>query len=78
MGRRALRLNFAFWTLFAVLTASSWLLFPFVEEYPYPGRLVAKAFFNSYLWALLTPPIFWIASHFNPEHGAGRGCGDPE
>jgi len=70
MGVRALLINFAFWTLFGALTASNWLLSPIADQYPHPGRLIAKAFFNSYLWALLTPVIFWLASRFNPEHGA--------
>jgi two-component system LytT family sensor kinase len=69
MGRRALLLNFAFWTLFGALTASNWLLSPIVHQYPDPGPLIAKALFTSYLWALLTPGIFWLATRFNPEHG---------
>jgi two-component system LytT family sensor kinase len=70
MGRRALLLNFAFWTLFGAVTASNWLLSPVIEQFPYPGRLFAKAFFNSYLWAILTPVVFWFAARFNPENGA--------
>jgi signal transduction histidine kinase len=69
MGGRALLLNFAFWTLFGVFTASNWLLSPVVERLPYPGRLIGKALITSYIWALLTPAIFWIAARFNPEHG---------
>jgi cell division protein FtsB len=69
MGGRALLLNFAFWTLFGVFTASNWLLSPVVERLPYPGRLIGKALITSYIWALLTPVIFWIAARFNPEHG---------
>lgn len=70
MGRRGLLLTFAFWTLFGALTASNWLLSPIVHQYPDPGPLIAKALFGSYLWALLTPPIFWLASRFDPEQGA--------
>src|SRR5690606_12959571 len=75
MGRRGLLLTFAFWTLFGALTASNWLLSPIVHQYPDPAPLIAKALFGSYLWALLTPPIFWLASRFNPEQGprASRG-----
>jgi two-component system LytT family sensor kinase len=69
MGKRALLLNVLFWTLFGALTASNWLLSPVVEQFPYPGRLFAKAFSNAYMWALLTPVIFWLAARFNPEHG---------
>src|SRR5690606_3251454 len=69
MGRRGLLLTFAFWTLFGALTASNWLLSPIVHQYPDPGPLIAKALFGSYLWALLTPPIFWLAARLNPEQG---------
>jgi two-component system, LytTR family, sensor kinase len=70
MGRRALLLAFAIWTFYGALTASNWLLSPIGDFYPYPGVLVAKAFLNSYVWAVLTPPIFWLATRFNPEHDA--------
>jgi two-component system, LytTR family, sensor kinase len=76
LGGRALLLNFGIWTLFGALTASNWLLSPIGDFYPYPWVLVAKAFVNSYAWALLTPAIFWFATRFNPEHGSrvGRGA----
>jgi two-component system, LytTR family, sensor kinase len=76
LGRRALLLNFGIWTLYGALTASNWLLSPIGDFYPYPWVLVAKAFVNSYAWALLTPLIFWFATRFNPEHRprAGRGA----
>src|SRR5690606_38855323 len=48
---------------------SNWLLSPIVHQYPDPGPLIAKALFGSYLWALLTPPIFWLAARLNPEQG---------
>ncbi len=67
---RALGVDLAFWTLFGALTASNWLLSPFAEQFPYPWRLIGKAFFISYLWALFTPAVFWLAQRFNPEHGA--------
>ncbi len=70
MGRRALLVSLAFWTLFGALTASNWLLSPLGASYPYPGRIVAKAFYQAYVWALLTPAVFWLAVRFNPESGA--------
>jgi two-component system LytT family sensor kinase len=70
MGRRILLLILAFWTLFGALTASNWLLSPVGQEFPYPERLVVKAFFYSYVWALLTPPVLWLAVRLNPEYGA--------
>lgn len=62
MGRRALYLNFAFWTVVGVFTASTWMLSPIGALYPYPWRLLASALFNVYLWALLTPLIFKYVS----------------
>jgi len=70
MDRKALVLDFAFWTLFGALTASNWLLSPIVHQYPDPGPLIVKALFTSYLWAFVTPPVFWLAARFNPEQGA--------
>ena len=70
MGRRGLLVSFGFWTLFGALTASNWLLSPLGQNFPYPGRIVAKAFFQAYVWALLTPAIFRLAPRFNPESGA--------
>ncbi|HEX9106802.1 MAG TPA: histidine kinase, partial [Longimicrobiales bacterium] len=70
MGRRALLVSLAFWTLFGALTASNWLLSPLGQNFPYPGRIVAKAFYQAYVWALLTPAIFRLAARVNPESGA--------
>jgi signal transduction histidine kinase len=70
MGRRALLVSLGFWTLFGALTASNWLLSPLGQNYPYPGRIVAKAFYQAYVWALLTPAIFRLAPRFSPESGA--------
>lgn len=63
-------ISFAFWALFGALTASNWLLSPFAENWGYRSGVVRKAFFDAYLWALLTPAIFWLAARFNPESGA--------
>ncbi|HEX6070860.1 MAG TPA: sensor histidine kinase [Longimicrobiaceae bacterium] len=60
-----------FWTFVALLTAANRLLDP-----RFPGQQqqqiltsipVAIAFFESYLWALLTPIVFWITSRFSLE-----------
>jgi len=56
----------AFWTVLALLTAASALLDPRGG----PGRdeaataRVAIAFLTSYLWAALTPFIFWLGNRF--------------
>ena len=66
--RRTLVLIVAFWTLFAAFQASYWV---FDDRVRSPAPLIAIAFANAYLWALLTPAIFRLASHVNPEHGGG-------
>jgi len=53
----------AFWTLMAVLMVSSRLLDTRRPD-PEPG-LLHFLFFRSYLWALLTPLIFWVIRRFN-------------
>lgn len=58
-----------FWTLLAVLTAGSRVLDPFGED-PSPAAAVRAAlpiFFNYYLWALLTPLIFWVSSRYTVD-----------
>lgn len=70
MGRRELALIFALWTLFGLLQASTWLLSPVGEWYPYPWRLVAVALCNAWLWVPLTPPILRLAAR--PDPGSGR------
>ena len=59
----------AFWTFAALLTAANRLLDP-----RFPGQQMfassvplAIAFFESYLWALLTPLIFWLTWRVNLE-----------
>jgi len=63
---------FAFWTLLAVLTSANRLAdqrdlsFSAVPH----GVPVALAFQQMYLWALLTPLVFWLASRFNTDQSA--------
>lgn len=67
LGRRALLLNFALWTLFGALQTSTWLL-DSGSDWPHAvWRVLASALFNAYLWALLTPTIFRLASRANAE-----------
>ena len=62
-GWRALALNMVFWTMLAILTTTNRLLDPFRPA----GRPRAGAteigywFYDSYVWALVTPFIFWLA-----------------
>lgn len=60
-----------FWTFLAVLTAANRLLDP-----RGPGlqeglawNPVIVSFFENYLWAAITPPVFWLTSHFAVERG---------
>ena len=70
LGRRELMLILAFWSFMAVLTVANRLLDPrglgFQVSSPGP---IALAFIESYLWALLTPLIFWLSSHLAPARG---------
>jgi signal transduction histidine kinase len=60
----------AFWSLFGAFTAWDWLWSPMATQCPYPERLAASALFNAYLWALLTPAVFRLATRLNPDRGA--------
>lgn len=57
---------FAFWTLLAVLTAANRLADQREGFSAVPTAVpIALAFQQMYLWALLTPPLFWLANRFN-------------
>ncbi|HEU4643896.1 MAG TPA: histidine kinase [Gemmatimonadaceae bacterium] len=66
LGWRELLLVFAFWTVFALLTVVNRLLDPRGLP-PLTSAVVVLPFVESYLWALLTPVIFWITSRFDPD-----------
>ncbi len=70
LGRRALLLDVAFWTLFGVLQASNWLFWPGADWPRVVWRVLASALFNAYLWALLTPAIFRLVSRANADQQA--------
>jgi two-component sensor histidine kinase len=72
LGRRELALVFAFWTFFAVLTAANRALDPRGQGFrsTVSWAWVLLAFVESYLWALLTPLIFWMASRFSVREGS--------
>lgn len=62
-------LIFGFWTLIALLSTANALFDPLVRgPSPIPRSLpVSMAFIDSYLWAALTPLIFWLAGRFSVE-----------
>jgi signal transduction histidine kinase len=65
LQRTELLIIFAFWTALAVLNAASRLLDPRgpALQQPFPSSTpVTLAFAEYYLWAVLTVPIFWLAS----------------
>jgi two-component system LytT family sensor kinase len=61
-----------FWTFLALLTAANRLLDPRSGGFQltHASAPVALAFINSYLWALLTPPVFWLTSRFSLDRGS--------
>jgi signal transduction histidine kinase len=65
-----LALIFAFWTCMAILTAVSQAMDPRARP-PVPRVLpsvpVAFAFVQSYLWALITPFVFWLTNRYTLE-----------
>lgn len=67
--RRELLLIFVFWTFIAVLTSANRLLDLRGQSFRAPPASAATmlAFVDAYLWALLTPAIFWLASRFSFE-----------
>ncbi|MGH8262688.1 MAG: sensor histidine kinase [Steroidobacteraceae bacterium] len=62
-------LIFGFWTLIALLSTANALFDPLVRgPSPIPRAVpVTMAFIDSYLWAALTPFIFWLAGRFSVE-----------
>ena len=75
LQRTELLLIFAFWTVLAVLTAASRLLDPRgpALQQPFPSSTpITLAFAEYYLWAVLTVPIFWMASRVSLEPRGNR------
>jgi two-component sensor histidine kinase len=74
LGRREIEVIFIFWALFALVTAGSRLLDP---RGPGVGSPVAIAFawlavVQALCWALLTPPLFILASRLGARHVQAR------
>jgi two-component system, LytTR family, sensor kinase len=67
--RREIVLVAAFWAFIAVLSMANRVLDPRgpgLQLLP-PSAPVLLTLFESSLWALLTPGIFWLAARFNPD-----------
>src|SRR5438552_8100421 len=72
LKRNELLLVFVFWTFIAVLIVANRLLDPRGGFRVVPSSAsITLAFVESYIWALLTPPIFSLASRYSVER-AGR------
>jgi hypothetical protein len=56
-----------FWAVFAALNVTNSLFPPFGDPQPLTTRLLAIGLFDAFLWALATPPIFWMASKFGAD-----------
>jgi two-component system LytT family sensor kinase len=54
----------AFWTVFAALNMTNSLFPPFGDPQPLTMRIFMASAFESLLWMLATPPIFWLTSRF--------------
>jgi two-component sensor histidine kinase len=69
LGRAELLGVFAFWTVLALLTAANRLADQgdFTLSAVPHAVPIGLAFQQMYLWALLTPLVFWIAGRFNVE-----------
>jgi two-component system, LytTR family, sensor kinase len=69
LSRREMLIIFAFWTFMALLSAVGFYLDPrgrMVQPGPLPGHIVVP-FAQYYLWALLTPLVFRLASAVTTE-----------
>jgi two-component system, LytTR family, sensor kinase len=69
LGTKGVLVVFAFWTFLALLSATSRLLDPrgFGFRGMSPAGPILLAFVESWLWAALTPAIFWLGSRVGLE-----------
>jgi len=69
LSRRELFLIFVFWTSLATLASVNRLLDPrgFGFRGISPVGPIALAFIESWIWAVLTPFVFWLSSRFSME-----------
>src|SRR5437763_14945184 len=64
LSRRELVLIVAFWTFMAALSVANRFLDPrqLGFQLTNPSAPIVLAFVSSYLWALLTPFVFWLSA----------------
>jgi two-component sensor histidine kinase len=70
LSRRELVLILAFWTFMAVLSFANRFLDPrqLGFQLTNPSAPIVLAFITSYLWALLTPLVFWLSARVLADH----------
>jgi len=70
LSRRELVLIAAFWTFMAVLTFANRLLDPRQLGFQVTNASapLAQAFVSAYMWALLTPLVFWLSARVLADH----------
>lgn len=70
LSRRELGLIVAFWTFMAVLNSANRLLDPRQLGFQLTNQSVPLLFaaVSSYMWALLTPLVFWLSARFLAHH----------
>ena len=73
LSRRELLLIFVFWTSLAALASANRFLDPrgFGYRGISPAGPIAMAFIESWVWAALTPFVFWLSNRFNIERSRG-------
>jgi hypothetical protein len=62
-GRELLAIA-GFWAVFAALNVTNSRFPPFGDPQPFTTRIVLIGVFDALLWAIATPPIFWMTSKF--------------
>jgi two-component system LytT family sensor kinase len=69
LSGRDLLAIFAFWTALAILSVANRLLDPRGPglQFGIPAAPIALILAESWIWAVLTPLIFWLSSRFSPE-----------
>lgn len=72
LGAKELLLIFAFWTFIATLSSVNRLLDPrgFGFRLASPAVPVTMEFLESWLWAALTPLVFWLTFRFSGERSS--------
>lgn len=66
-GGRELVAIAGFWTVFALLSTTNWLFPPSGQGPPVTARVIGLVAIEPLLWAIVTPPVFWLTSRYSVE-----------